>query len=166
MEAVEVRSVAEGILATTDFVDCYQVHYCRVIRALRLSGADPATAEDVAQEAFARALARWRRVRKGANPPGYVYTTAFRLLQRSRRRPPPASQGPASTPAAEGLATTAVAIEMALAAMPAKRRACAVLCLVVGLPTHEAATALGIADGTVRKHLAEARETLRVSLAD
>jgi DNA-directed RNA polymerase specialized sigma24 family protein len=32
------------------------------------------------------------------------------------------------------------------------------MCLVVGLPVHEAGEALGIADGTVRKHLDEARK--------
>ena len=78
--------VAEGALISTDFVDCYQTHYPRLRRALELSGADRATAEDLAQEAFGRALARWRRVRKGANPPGYVYTTGFRLWQRAQRR--------------------------------------------------------------------------------
>ena len=58
---------------------------------------------------------------------------------------------------------TAVAVEAALAAMPPRRRACAVMCLVVGLPVQEAARALGIADGTVRKHLEEARRDLRAA---
>jgi RNA polymerase sigma-70 factor (ECF subfamily) len=180
MEAVQAHppdspgEVAEGVLATTDFVDCYQAHYLRLVRALRLSGADASTAEDVAQEAFARALVHWRRVRKGANPPGYVYTTAFRLLQRAQRRHPPPGQlsppsvspaavaSPAAGPApTEAAAVTAVAIEATLADMPPRRRACAVMCLVTGLPVHEAAAALGIADGTVRKHLDEARQDLR-----
>src|SRR5580704_12863833 len=78
--------VAEGNLVTTDFVDCYQTHYRRLVRALSLSGADPATAEDVAQEAFARAFVRWRGIRRGTNPAGYVYTSGFRLLQRAHRR--------------------------------------------------------------------------------
>jgi RNA polymerase sigma-70 factor (ECF subfamily) len=154
--------VAEGVLSTTDFVDCYQTHYRRLVRALRLSGADASTAEDVAQEAFARALVHWRRIRRGSNPPGYVYTSAFRLLQRTERRrqvvvPPPAR------PAAptESAAVTAFAIEVCLAAMPPRRRACAVMCLVVGLPVADAARALGIAPGTVRKHLEEARQDLQ-----
>jgi RNA polymerase sigma-70 factor (ECF subfamily) len=190
MEAVQVRppdprgDVAEGALVTTDFVDCYQWHYRRLIRALQLDGADPSTAEDVAQEAFARALARWRRVSRGPNPPGYVYTTAFRLLARIRRRSGEAPGGPAAAPApasaaqvplaagaassgspTESEATTAVAVERALAVMPTRRRACAVMCLVVGLSVQEAAAALGIADGTVRKHLEEARRDLRAAVA-
>jgi RNA polymerase sigma factor (sigma-70 family) len=156
--------VAEGVLTTTDFVDCYQTHYRRLVRALRLSGADASTAEDIAQEAFARALVHWRRIRRGTNPPGYVYTTGFRLLQRSQRRqaplPAPAPPEPAPT---ESAALTALAVEKALGSMPPRRRACAVMCLIVGLPVADAASALGIAAGTVRKHLDEARHDLQVA---
>jgi DNA-directed RNA polymerase specialized sigma24 family protein len=173
METVQVRpsdsrgDIAEGILATTDFVECYQTHYRRLIRALRLSGADRSTAEDVAQEAFARSLVHWRRVRKGTNPVGYVYTAAFRLWQRSQLPLVEATAivPPPSTPAAEGAVTTSLAIEGALAAMPPKRRACAVLCLVVGVSTRDASNALGIAEGTVRKHIEDARRDIRAACA-
>ena len=180
MEAVRLRPPeshpvgGDGDQTTLDFVECYVMHYRRLVRALCLSGADAATAEDVAQEAFARALGRWRRVSKGTNPPGYVYVAGFRLLQKGMRRsarwdvgdvPEPTPRqtvyGPTATSSTEAAATTTVAVEAALAEMPPKRRACAVMCLVVGLPVHEAGEALGIADGTVRKHLEEARRDLR-----
>jgi len=71
--------------------------------------------------------------------------------------------GPPSTAdPAEG-AATGLAVEAALAAMPARRRECAVACLVVGLPVAEVAGALGIVPGTVRKHLEEARRDLRAA---
>jgi RNA polymerase sigma-70 factor, ECF subfamily len=170
MEAVQLRPPVppdgdvDGQQSTSDFVECYLIHYRRVVRALRLGGADAATAEDLAQEAFARALARWRRVRKGPNPPGYVYRTGFRLLQRSVRRagreasPPPEQVAPSADSAA-----AAVDFEVALAGMPQRRRACAVMCMVIGMSVHEAGEALGIADGTVRKHLEGARRDLRDS---
>jgi RNA polymerase sigma factor (sigma-70 family) len=191
MEAVQdppverPADVAEGHLVTTDFVDCYQTHYHRLVRALRLSGADPATAQDVAQEAFARALARWRSVSRGTNPPGYVYTTGFRLLRRAqRRRTVVTVTAPVSSASSAGwrpwpelparssmggadptgrAALTAVAVEVTLAGMPPRRRACAVMCLVLGLSVADAARALGIADGTVRKHLDEARRDLQAA---
>ena len=37
------------------------------------------------------------------------------------------------------------------------------MCMVIGMSVHEAGEALGIADGTVRKHLEEARRDLRGS---
>ena len=159
-------------LPTTDFVTCYQLHYGRLVKALILAGADRSTAEDVAQDAFARALVHWWRVRRGSNPPGYVYTTGFRLLAKvqrrlDRERTPTRESSPAggANPAGGAdptgsSATASAALASALATMPPRRRACAVMCLVVGLPVGEAGEALGIADGTVRKHLEEARKDL------
>ena len=70
----------------TDFVSCYTRHYGRLVKALRMAGADPGTAEETAQEAFAVALVRWNRVRRGSNPAGYVYTTGFRILRKHLAR--------------------------------------------------------------------------------
>ena len=173
MEYVQVRPPdtpgdgAQAELTTSDFVECYLMHYRRLARALQLGGADRPTAEDIAQEAFARALARWRRVSRGTNPPGYVYTTAFRLLQRSQKRSARTRVGDVpemTSPAADTNTASTIAMAGALATMPPKRRACAVMCLVVGLPVHEAGEALGITDGTVRKHLDEARRDLAEAL--
>jgi RNA polymerase sigma factor (sigma-70 family) len=162
------------VLPVTDFVDCYRLHYSRLVRALRLAGADNSAAEDAAQEAFARALVHWRRVSRGSNPAGYVYTAGFRLLARAGRRS--GHEQPANTPAelsddlhaasdpTGGSATSNAALISTLSAMPPRRRACAVMCLVVGLSAGEAGEALGIADGTVRKHLDEARKDLAVVL--
>lgn len=160
-------------LPALDFVDCYQAHYHRLVRALRLAGADPGSAEDAAQEAFARALVHWRRVSSGRNPTGYVYTAGFRLLAKAQRKL--GHQDEAAAAAVRGrdethdptvsAALSSVGVEAALAAMPARRRACAVMCLIVGLPAREAGEALGIADGTVRKHLEEARRDLAAVLA-
>jgi RNA polymerase sigma factor (sigma-70 family) len=151
-----------------DFAAMFASHFPRVVRALELGGLDHASAEDVAEEAFARTLGHWRRVRKGSNPPGYVFMTAFRLSRRvlarqARTGPLPAGGRSASDPAAE--AGSRLDLERALAAMPARRRACAVCCFVVGMSPKEAASALGIAEGTVRKQLASARDSLREALA-
>ena len=170
--ATAVGPEPAAYLPTVDFVDCYQAHYHRLVRALRLAGADAGSAEDAAQEAFARALVHWRRISSGRNPTGYVYTAGFRLLAKAQRKL--GHQDEAATAAARrrdgshdptvSTALSSVGIESALAAMPARRRACAVMCLIVGLPVREAGEALGIADGTVRKHLEEARRDLAVVL--
>ncbi len=157
--------VALPVATSDDFVELFREHYPRLVRALRLSGADQWQAEDVSQEAFARTLGHWRRVRGGPNPPGYVFRTAFRLLYKrgllpavdGEERPDERAISPADA------AAYGVDLDRALAAMPPRRRACVVLCWLLETPTGEAASALGIADGTVRKHLEAARRDLAIS---
>ncbi len=163
-ETVAIQAPGVG----PDFVEVYERHYGRVVRALQISGLDRASAEDVAQEAFARTLGHWTRVRTGTNPPGYVYKAAFRLARRSWQRPAN-DPLPMDVPVLGDVgaqAVTWVAAERVLAGMPSRRRSCAVMCFVVGLSTKEAARALGIAEGTVRKQLELARRSLEEGLAE
>lgn len=149
--------------ATHDFVEMYERHYPRLVRALEISGAGRAEAEDIAQEAFARTLGHWRRVRTGTNPPGYAYTVAFRLAR--RRVPVTVLLGDErAAPDVAGEAVTKVVVGSALAAMPPRRRVCAVLCLLGGLSPAEAGAVLGIEASTVRKQLEHARAELAVQL--
>ena len=148
------------------FAALYAEQSPRVRRALVVAGADPESAADVAQEAFARTYARWRRVSAGDNPAGYVFRVAFRELRRRGHLPddpdgdlaaettPSPDQGP------EELALAAVAADAALlgiTAMAPRRRACALLVLAAGLTPGEAGAALGIAPATVRVHVHRAR---------
>jgi RNA polymerase sigma factor (sigma-70 family) len=146
----------------SDFVELFRMHYGRVVRALSLAGAMPATAEDLAQEAFARTFGHWRRVRRGPNAPGYVYRVAFRLLRRRGLIPTTAVDEAVNGP--EEGAVLAIDLERALAAMPPRRRACVVLCACLEVSTAEAAEILRVAPGTVRKQLELARATLRRDL--
>lgn len=165
------RAIAmRGAGTSTDFVACYLHHYGRLVKALRLAGADPGTAEETAQEAFAVALVRWNRVVRGTNPAGYVYTTAFRLLRKHLARtsrwdvgdPPESARADDDTTGAA--AAGHLDVEAALALMAPRQRACAVMCLVLDVSTGDAAEALGIAAGTVRKHLDAARARLEVAV--
>ena len=155
----------EASVTTADFVECYRAHYPWVIRALGLGGADPGAAEDIAQEAFARSLVHWRRVRRGSNPPGYVYRTAFRLYaRRANLHEEELPREGVATADLQQEAATRLTVQSALAAMPPRRRLCATLCFIVGFTPGETADALGIAEGTVRKQLELAREALRAVL--
>jgi RNA polymerase sigma factor (sigma-70 family) len=159
-QTVLIEEDRSGAIAD-DFVTVYEAHYSRLVRALEIGGLDRPSAEDVAQEAFARTLVHWRRVRLGSNPPGYVYRTAFRLSRSHWRRELGSEQDVASRSDTAGEAVSNLGMEAALGRMPARRRACAVLCFVVGLSPKEAARSLGIAEGTVRKQLGIARDDLR-----
>lgn len=153
------------VAASEEFVELYRAHYGRLVRALRYAGASAAESEDLAQEAFARTLDHWWRVRHGSNPAGYVYRVGFRLARRRRRELLLGDATPDTTsPDVGGEATTRVGAQAALAEMPAARRSCAVLCLMVGLSPNEAAHVLGIAASTVRKQLERARVDLHAAL--
>lgn len=158
-----------------DFVALYEFHYPRLVRSLELAGATRSTAEDVAQEAFARTLQHWRRVRRGSSPAGYVFRVAFRLV---RRRPSGVRLDGDESRVERGLgdrdeqgdvasfAALRSSVATAIDAMPRARRSCAILCIVVEMSPKEAGRALGIAESTVRKQVERARLDLQAALKD
>jgi RNA polymerase sigma-70 factor, ECF subfamily len=148
-----------------DFVAIYKTQYPRLVRALELGGTNRTAAEDIAQEAFARTLSHWQRVRNGSNPAGYVYRVAFRLTRRRRGRELASIEDAVSEDFANE-SNLSLEIERAIQSMPAAQRRCAVLCLIAGIPTRDAARALGIAESTVRKQIERARGDLRLALRE
>jgi len=146
-----------------DFVDLFTSQYPKLVGVLRVAGAvDTAAAEDVAQEAFARTLGHWKRVRQGTNPAGYVYRVAFRLLRKRGGLPTSNLDDvdvPSPDPGPEDTAVNTVHATGVLAAMPPRRRACAALCWYLGFTSEEAAEILGIDAATVRTHLERARRS-------
>ena len=72
-----------GELAFDEF---YASFFDRVARTLMLAGADRDPARDATQEAFARALRQWRKVREMDRPDGWVYVVAMNQLRDQWRR--------------------------------------------------------------------------------
>src|SRR4051794_11137551 len=61
-------------------------NYPTVVGVIALALRDRDLALDATQEAFARALERWSRVRGMTRPDGWVYVTAMNVARRERRR--------------------------------------------------------------------------------
>jgi RNA polymerase sigma-70 factor (ECF subfamily) len=142
------------------FEELYRREHATVFRAvLRLCG-DRTVAEDATQEAFARALARWRRLRGRDWAAGWVTTTALNLARRAsrRRREPPAQDGAAAD------VDAAVDVWAAVRLLPRRQQEAVVLFYVADLPLSEVAAAMGCAEGTAKAHLARARDSLRGTL--
>jgi RNA polymerase sigma-70 factor (ECF subfamily) len=121
---------------------------------------DREAAADVAQEAFARLLARWLGVRE---PRAYLYRIATNLahdVRRDRARhevePPPMTPDPAK----------GVAVRLAVDALPSRYRAVVWLHYFAGLPVADVALVLGRSAGTVKWRLSEARARLARVLED
>lgn len=158
-----IGSKTSVMAESLDFVDCYRNHYGRLVRSLQVAGLSYSDAEDVAQSAFAITLRNWMRVKNGTNPPGYVYRVAFRSVNKRELNRVSISEVPVEQVPAPDVVST-ISIEAALQSLPLRRRTVAVLYLVLGFSTHDISSLLGLADGTVRKHIEEARRDLRVWL--
>ena len=133
----------------------------RLVAALVLYTGDRHLAEELAQEALARAWERWDTVGSMASPEGWTFRTARNLaVSRWRRRAierrARQSVAPVVVAPAEG-----VAIRDAVSALPERQRATLVARFYLGLSVAEAADHLGCAEGTVKAATSQALERLR-----
>jgi RNA polymerase sigma-70 factor (ECF subfamily) len=142
--------------------------------AWRLLGGDGAAAEDVAQEAFARAHRALGSFRGEASLSTWFFRILVNEAQRQRRwrwvrdrfggAMPDEPEDPAPTVAGDPALRRRVA--HAVAALPRGQREAFVLVHLEGLSLREAAEATGRATGTIKSHLHRALRALRVQLAD
>lgn len=142
------------------FEEMYMTEYGSVFRAAYLLSGDRALAEDATQEAFARALERWRRLDGHSWAVGWVVTTALNVTRRTlRRRPTPVVAGnPSSDP------DELLDLRRAVQALPARQQEAVLLHYFRDLPVEDVARAMGTAPGTVKAHLFRAREAMAAKL--
>jgi RNA polymerase sigma-70 factor (sigma-E family) len=155
-----------------DFAEFYRQSRDDCLRTVLVSVGDQDTAQDVVDEAFARACASWRTVSRHPAPKAWVIRTALNAnISRWRRRrrevsvPDPGMV--TAVPAAGGAADSPVdpKVMAALMQLPGRQRQVVALRLFLDLDTNRTAEVLGIAPGTVKEHLARAMASLRDDLA-
>jgi RNA polymerase sigma-70 factor (ECF subfamily) len=152
-----------------EFDEFYESHFDQVARALTLAGGDRELAHDAAQEAFARALRHWRKVREMDRPDGWVYVVAmnqlrdhWRRTERRRGRVPRPEYVADNTSAV----ATRVSVRDAIATLPPRQREAVVLRYLADLPLADVAAAMGCATGTVKATLHQAMLSMRIELDD
>jgi RNA polymerase sigma factor (sigma-70 family) len=152
------------------FDDFFDVNYAPVVRGLTLALGDRARAEDAAQEAFARAVRKWSKVRVMERPVGWVYVVAMNVARRSARRRAreaelfePARATPVDM---TGAVSTRLALREAVEALPRRQREAIALRYFADLSIDETAAAMKCAPGTVKSAVHAALATLRVDLED
>ncbi|MEU9827777.1 RNA polymerase sigma factor [Micromonospora chersina] len=145
-----------------DFTDFYQAHFQRIAVQLYAYLGDHAEAQDLAQEAFCRALERWSQVSTYDDPSAFVRRVAWNLATSRLRRIGTARRHVARQRAEHvpGPGPDRVALIRALATLPANQRRAIVLFHLAQLSSAEIAEQVGVAEGTVRSWLSRGRTAL------
>ncbi len=153
-----------------DFAEFYRRSKDDCLRSVLVSVGDRDTAQDLVDEAFARACASWRTVSGHPAPAAWVVRTALNAhISRWRRRrreisvpdPGTIADRPAGAQAADPVDPRIMA---ALLRLPLRQRQVVALRLFLDLDTRRTAHVLRISPSAVKAHLARAIATLRDDL--
>jgi RNA polymerase sigma-70 factor, ECF subfamily len=141
----------------------YRENLARVVKACALVLLDRSAAEDVAAEAFARLWSRWGQIESEDHAGGFVYKTAMRLCRRRASRTEILGWLPErhASDAEMDLVLQRHEVVRSLSGLPVRQRQAVVLRDWAGMETREVAEVLGLAESTVRVHLARGRAALR-----
>jgi RNA polymerase sigma-70 factor, ECF subfamily len=152
-----------------DFAAFYEANYERLVVQLFAVTGNLQDAQDVVQEAFARALVRWQRLHAYDLPAAWVRRVAFHLalhgLRRARRtlglggRPGLSSEPPQ-------LAADQLELVDALGRLPLRYRQVLALHYLADLPVEQIARDLALPVGTIKSRLARARHHLVAQLTE
>jgi len=160
--------MASGDIANSDdsadFDAFYGAAVRRVVLYLYAACGDRAEAQDIAQEAFARAWQHWPKVSGYDDPEAWVRTVAWRLMAnrwrtlrrwlaaRSRLGPP---DDATASPSPDR-----VAVVGALQQLPAPQRQVVALFYLLDMSVQDIAASVGVPEGTVKARLSRARTAL------
>lgn len=153
--------------------DLYRVHRMRLVRLAILLVDEPATAEDVVQEAFTGLHRNWAKLRDEAAAIGYLRTavvngsrSVLRRRKTAREYVPPHAVTARSAESLAMLSTEHQAVVNALGVLPPRQREVLVLRYYGGLSEAEIAEAAGISKGTVKSTASRALEALQRAMAE
>jgi RNA polymerase sigma-70 factor (ECF subfamily) len=152
----------------TDFDEFYAAHYADLVVQVYAYFGDRQEAQDVVQEAFCRALARWRRLSTYDDPVAWVRRVAWNLATSRWRRARTVLRflrRQQAEPVVDGPGVDRVALVDALAKLPATQRRAMVLHYLVDLSVAEIARRECVAEGTVKSWLHRGRAALAADLA-
>jgi RNA polymerase sigma-70 factor (ECF subfamily) len=164
--------VADELEAREAVRQAYQAYYRRLVATLYALTADHGEAQDLVQEAYARALARPKLFLDVADPEAWLRTVAVNLARtRWRRRRlldtmVRAGRIAATPETVPGADPTRVALVAALAKLSRPTRETIVLHHIADMSVYEVAEQLGVPVGTVKARLSRGRALLADLLRD
>jgi RNA polymerase sigma-70 factor, ECF subfamily len=164
--------VSDELEAREAVRQAYSAYYRRLVAALYGMTGDYSEAQDVVQEAYARALTRSRAFLDVADPEAWLRTVAVNIARtRWRRRKlfdtlvrtGRVARTPESVPGAD---PNRVALVAALQKLSRPTREAIVLHHLADMPVYEVAQALGVPVGTVKARLSRGRTILAKLLSE
>jgi RNA polymerase sigma-70 factor (sigma-E family) len=153
--------------------DLYREHRMRFVRLAILLVDDPATAEDVVQEAFTGLYRHWAGLRDEHAALGYLRTavvngsrSVLRRRRTAREYTPPHTADARSAESLAMLSAEHQAVVSALGQLPRRQREVLVLRYYGGLSEAEIAEATGISKGTVKSTASRGLEAIGKLVGD
>jgi RNA polymerase sigma factor (sigma-70 family) len=154
--------------APPSFDEVYAASYTDLAVQLYAYFGDRQEAQDVAQEAFCRALARWNTIARYDDPVAWIRRVAWNLAVSRWRRTRTAlnflRKQRQDEPRTEGPGPERVALIAALGTLPPAQRRAIVLHYLADLPVAEIARRERVTEVTVRSHLHRGRAALATQL--
>lgn len=169
---MQVVTRSEQTGAEGSFAEWYGGVRPGLVRSLAALLGDLGLAEEVADEALARAFAQWQRVQAMTSPDGWTYRVAVnraRRLHSRRRREQELRQLLGRTIEAHAPGPDAadlVAVHQLVAALPPRMREAVVLRYVGDLTERGVAEAMHISEGAASALLTKARTKLKEGKAN
>lgn len=171
LSTVDVETSIEGADGAAVLEAVFRREYPRLVALARLLVDHQAEAEEIVQEAFARALAGWDRLEQRDDPLPYVRRSVVNLARDGLRRRRTVRRSPSPVVGLAPSADVAAVLDenqrelaTALRSLPSRQRECVVLRYLLDLSTAETAAALDITTGSVKTHLSRGLAALEAAL--
>ena len=149
-----------------EFGELVRRHGSAVRGLLRRMGAEPALADDIAQDAFLQAFEKCGEFRGEGTFAAWVKRIAARLYIRRRARDARFTEEPAEEAGPEGPDQARLMdLDEALRGLSEIERLCVSLCHGAGMSHAEIATTLNTPLGTVKSHVKRGLDKLRARLS-
>ncbi|UQS21511.1 SigE family RNA polymerase sigma factor [Amycolatopsis thermalba] len=152
--------------------DLYKIHRMRLVRLAILLVDEPATAEDVVQEAFTGLYRNWGKLRDATAAVAYLRTavvngsrSVLRRRKTAREYVPPHAVNARSAESLAMLSSEHQSVVNALSKLPPRQREVLVLRYYGGLSEAEISEVAGISKGTVKSTASRALEALQKAMS-
>jgi RNA polymerase sigma-70 factor (ECF subfamily) len=151
-----------------DLDEIYQAHSARLVTQVYALTQDLALAEDLVQEAFCRAVARWSRLSAYDDPVGWIRRVAWNLAASNWRR---GRRTRSSSPrllelAVPGPTPDHVVLVQALGTMPPPQRRVLVMFYLADMSLAQIADFEKVSENVVKQRLHRGRASLFAALTE